>query len=153
MPGFGCLRAEGENRPSRPNHVIVEDGVKCLNPWDTQSIRQFDVNGAYMSLQANSGGGQNRSGVCYALDSMSSNSMKSSNPLCYRQDGFAGYSEGVGTLKASGGDMGGVRKASSLNVFDARGNGNGETVPTITGDHQNRVSDYTCICIERNHDE
>lgn len=23
MPGFGCLRAEGENRPSRPSHVIV----------------------------------------------------------------------------------------------------------------------------------
>ena len=23
MEGFGCLRAEGENRPSRPNHIIV----------------------------------------------------------------------------------------------------------------------------------
>jgi hypothetical protein len=23
MPGFGCLRAEGENRPSRPSHVTV----------------------------------------------------------------------------------------------------------------------------------
>lgn len=75
------------------------------------------------------------------------------NPVCYRQDGFAGYSEDVGTLKASGGDMGGVRKASSLSVFDARGNGNGETVPTITGDHNGHISDYTCICVERNHDE
>ena len=28
-------------------------------------------------------------------------------------------------------------------VYDARGNGDGETVPTITGDHQNRVTDYT----------
>ena len=27
MPGFGCLRAEGENRPTRPNHVVVEDGA------------------------------------------------------------------------------------------------------------------------------
>lgn len=32
-------------------------------------------------------------------------------------------------------------------VYDARGNGDGETVPTITGDHGNRVSDYTAICI------
>ena len=56
------------------------DHVKCLNPWDSQSIRLFDANGAYMSLQANSGGGQNRSGVCFALDSLSSNSMKSANP-------------------------------------------------------------------------
>ncbi len=30
-------------------------------------------------------------------------------------------------------------------VYDARGNGNGETVPTITGDHENRVTDYTAI--------
>lgn len=30
-------------------------------------------------------------------------------------------------------------------VYDARGNGNGATVPTLTGDHQNRVTDYTAI--------
>jgi DNA (cytosine-5)-methyltransferase 1 len=32
-------------------------------------------------------------------------------------------------------------------VYDARGNGNGELAPTITGDHQNRVTDYTALCI------
>ena len=32
-------------------------------------------------------------------------------------------------------------------VYDARGNGDGSTVPTLTGDHQNRVTDYTAICI------
>lgn len=32
-------------------------GVRCLNPWDAQSKRQFDVNGAYHTLQAYSGGG------------------------------------------------------------------------------------------------
>ncbi len=32
-------------------------------------------------------------------------------------------------------------------VFDCRGNGDGVTVPTITGDHQNRVTDYTAICM------
>ncbi len=30
-------------------------------------------------------------------------------------------------------------------VYDARGNGNGKTAPTITGDHKNRVTDYTSI--------
>lgn len=30
-------------------------------------------------------------------------------------------------------------------VYDARGNGNGETVPTITGDHNNRITDYTAV--------
>lgn len=32
-------------------------------------------------------------------------------------------------------------------VYDARGNGDGETVPTLTGDHENRITDYTAICI------
>lgn len=30
-------------------------------------------------------------------------------------------------------------------VYDARGNGEGEIVPTITGDHENRITDYTAI--------
>lgn len=34
-------------------------------------------------------------------------------------------------------------------VFDARGNGGGKIVPTITGDHESRITDYTAIAIER----
>lgn len=44
-------------------------------------------------------------------------------------------------------------------VYDARGNGDGKTVSTITGDHENRITDYTsvvcmhdqqavCICVK-----
>ena len=32
-------------------------------------------------------------------------------------------------------------------VYDARGNGDGQTAPTMTGDHRNRVTDYTALCI------
>ena len=32
-------------------------------------------------------------------------------------------------------------------VYDARGNGDGETCPTITGDHENRITDYTAVCV------
>ena len=31
-------------------------------------------------------------------------------------------------------------------IFDARGNGDGKIVPTITGDHENRITDYTGYC-------
>ena len=34
-------------------------------------------------------------------------------------------------------------------VYDTRGNGDGRTCPTITGDHENRITDYTAIVIER----
>ena len=33
----------------------------------------------------------------------------------------------------------------SYKVFDARGNGGGHTVNTITGDHENRITDYTAV--------
>lgn len=35
-------------------------------------------------------------------------------------------------------------------VYDARGNGDGNIAPTITGDHNNRVTDYTTVvcCID-----
>ncbi len=33
-------------------------------------------------------------------------------------------------------------------VYDARGNGGGGIAPTIAGDHQNRVTDYTAIVVE-----
>ena len=32
-------------------------------------------------------------------------------------------------------------------IFDARGNGGGAVCPTITGDHQSRITDYTAIVI------
>lgn len=35
-------------------------------------------------------------------------------------------------------------------VYDARGNGNGRVCPTLTGDHESRITDYTAIiCIDR----
>ena len=36
-------------------------------------------------------------------------------------------------------------------VYDARGNGEGRICPTLTGDHENRVTDYTAlVCLEGN---
>lgn len=38
---------------------------------------------------------------------------------------------------------------AAMVVHDCRGNGDGKTVPTLTGDHQNRVTDYTSIVTGR----
>ena len=37
---------------------------------------------------------------------------------------------------------------SEEKTFDARGNGDGATVSTITGDHENRITDYSSVVIE-----
>ena len=39
-------------------------------------------------------------------------------------------------------------KNKTIFVYDARGNGTGGVAPTITGDHQNRITDYTAIALE-----
>lgn len=60
-----------------------------------------------------------RHAVAYAIDCRNLKSIK----------------EASGTLQAA--------------IFDARGNGDGKIVPTITGDRENRITDYTAIAIER----
>lgn len=38
-------------------------------------------------------------------------------------------------------------------IYDSRGNGGGGVSPTITGDHQNRITDYTAIVVTSDEDE
>lgn len=52
--------------------------------------------------------------------------------------------------KEKKGAAGSAEKRLDQAVYDARGNGDGMTAPTLTGDHQNRVTDYTAICIQGN---
>lgn len=42
------------------------------------------------------------------------------------------------------------RSYATGECYDARGNGNGETCPTITGDHNDRITDYTALIIATN---
>lgn len=54
------------------------------------------------------------------------------------------------TLPASMGLGGGyVPMVTERKIFDARGNGDGKIVPTITGDHESSIIDYAAIAIER----
>ena len=62
-----------------------------------------------------------------------------SDALGEKAQGGMGYTEeGVPTLRA-----GDVRSV----VYDCRGNGDGLRVPTLTGDHQNRVTDYSAAVV------
>ena len=118
-------------------------------------------------------GGQRASKILFERTSMSGNSCESitaweatpghSQASSYGRDrGGNSY-----TLKIHSGCAGGgkgalvqTEKSATLStlqdqtlfqpvVYDARGNGDGRTCPTITGDHENRITDYTAIAIER----
>lgn len=79
--------------------------------------------------------------VAYSFDSLSSNSMKSKNP--YSGCRKINISKTLDTtIPDPSKNQGGIAI-----VYDARGNGDGQTSPTITDDHNNRVTDYTAICV------
>ena len=82
-----CARADSSPCVDRGQNIVCY-GVDCRNA-------KLDEEKCH-TLQAKANGGG------FSLNCTPS--------VIYRQDGFAGYSEGVGTLKASGGDMGGHGK-------------------------------------------
>ena len=75
-------------------------GVRCLNPWDSESKRVFDINGAMHTLYSHENSGGHLNGICYALDcrnlvgnkelsatlnakSNGGQSLNYQNPVCY----------------------------------------------------------------------
>lgn len=257
---YPACRTEGQGTAThaeRGTDDAEPNGVRCLNPWDSQTIRQYDINGVSPCLSSNATGGQNRAGVCvpvtYEMTGFGSYSSSdiagtqlcrqykdATDLVCYpdtaraltaRHDGSpcpdhdpkmiaftnrgqpggdisetlraeshgaipmvcaAGFKAGqsgkarsIGyaeeqapTLSANGSsldptvfciqgncidraDTAGCNgkgwkeeQSYTLNtidrpavVYDARGNGTGDVVPTITGDHANRVTDYTALAV------
>lgn len=60
----------------------------------------------------------------------------------YEANGYGKYQEGCGTLRASGGDNG---PGSEMLCVGLSRNRTGGVCPTMTGDHNNRVTDYSAV--------
>ena len=76
-------------------------------------------------------GGDNYPTVCYTVDQGGGKS------------GAHSYENVAPTLTCTHGG-----EPAVAYTYDARGNGDGDMVNTITGDHQNRVTDYTAVVVE-----
>lgn len=87
-----------------------------------------------------------RPAVAYSINPLESNSMKSANP-------HSGFNETNASRTLDCSDQNPAKNQGGLamvqaSVFDARGNGDGKIVPTITGDHESRITDYTAIAVD-----
>ena len=102
------------------------------------------------SGEGNGIGADDNDRLVFSFDSLSSNSMKSSNPHSGCRSVKIAKTLDTSTQDPSK-NQGGIAVVEKY-VYDTRGNGDGETVPTITGDHNNRVTDYTCLAITRCYD-
>lgn len=123
----------------------------CLNPWDNQSKRIFPPDAQYQTLYAAEKGGGQLHGVCIPINTMIATRDKAMG----RGTGFGIGKGSIGWEKEKtptlASEAGGNSVPSVCVAYDARGNGDGETVSTITGDHENRITDYTTvICLQGN---
>jgi DNA (cytosine-5)-methyltransferase 1 len=139
------------NVPQRRRRVFivaVRGGV--ISPrdvlFDAESVRgDSDAGGA--ARQVNPGAAVVGAGAGGVLDT------RASEPLTFKvREGCEGG--GKGYLGAEG-ERFTLGTSPGQYVFDARGNGDGQTCNTLAGDHQNRVTDYTArvVCDRQRSDE
>lgn len=147
--GVQTIRAEGENRPSRPTNLV------CFH-CQQDPISSDDVS------QCLGGQAQASSGSCYPSVTGSLCARADSSPCVDRGQPFVVEKCGCfmgGQGSAAGGIGYSEQEAPTLKsvmsggntvpevVYDARGNGDGKTVCTITGDHCDRITDYTPLVL------
>lgn len=147
--GIQTIRAEGENRPSRPTNLV------CFH-CQPDPISSDDVS------QRLGGQAQASSGSCYPSVTGSLCARADSSPCVDRGQPFVVEKCGCfmgGQGSAAGGIGYSEQEAPTLKsvmsggntvpevVYDARGNGDGKTVCTITGDHCDRITDYTPLVL------
>lgn len=187
--GIQTIRAEGENRPSRPtnlvcfhcqpDHISSDDVSQCLGgqaqassgvcymcyPLNEQIVTR------HKALGERTGMGVGKNGdpaftlqaahphmVCYPSVTGSLCARADSSPCVDRGQPFVVEKCGCfmgGQGSAAGGIGYSEQEAPTLKsvmsggntvpevVYDARENGDGKTVCTITGDHCDRITDYT----------
>lgn len=136
--GLGAKEEVGYTLNTIDRHVVAYS----INPLSSNSMKS-----------ANPHSGFNETNVSKTLDCSDANPTKNQGGLAIVQ--LMPIQNKTGTL-SPGAHAGSYNGQDAYNdmlvrcrVFDARGNGDGKIVPTITGDHENRITDYTAIAIER----
>lgn len=145
--------------------------LRCLNPWDCQSKRIYQPEGIYPTLPAMDCGGANNQAVIYSLqgngidraDTAGCNGCGWREDVCYTLNTIDRPALCLKSGQGSNARSLGISNTTSLSLvadaggntapavcYDARGNGNGALCPTLTGDHENRVTDYTAVAVYRN---
>ena len=135
--GLGAKEEVGYTLNTIDRHVVAYS----INPLSSNSMKS-----------ANSHSGFNETNVSKTLDCSDANPTKNQGGLAIVQPMPIQNKTGTLSPGAHAGSYNGQDAYNDMlvrcRVFDARGNGDGKIVPTITGDHENRITDYTAIAVE-----
>lgn len=135
--GLGAKEEVGYTLNTIDRHAVAYS----INPLSSNSMKS-----------ANPYSGFNETGVSKTLDCSDANPTKNQGGLAIVQPIPIQDKTGILSPGAHAGSYNGQDAYNDMlvrcRVFDARGNGNGKIVPTITGDHESRITDYTAIVTE-----
>lgn len=136
-------------KPGDPCHTLGMDTrnyvVGALSTLNNQSVFCLQGNGIDRADTAGCNGKGWREDVSYTLNTIDRPA------VCAGFDGNMGAKAGnIGYAEEQAPTL---NAGKEMHCYDARGNGDGQTVCTLTGDHQNRVTDYTAVVTfaERSH--
>lgn len=108
-------------------------------------VRGGAICAAWRLLDAQYWGVPQRRKRIYLVGSFGSDSAAQ---ILFKQDSVRRYLTAVGTPRERTSENAKASPAFGDKCYDARGNGNGNTAPTITGDHSSRVNDYCPIVLQ-----
>lgn len=158
--GVIVLQGNNVDRPDKANcngKGWKEDVCYTLNTIDRPAIcfkagqgakaRSIGASETVTPTLGSEAGGNYVPAVCYpevfhtltAVNARNIESAQQPNCVCYPQI--------ARTLTAEADASPCIDRGQNVVCYDARGNGDGIRCPTLTGDHENRVTDYTALCI------
>lgn len=94
-------------------------------------------------------GGNSVPAVCYPKVFHTLTALNAGNVESAQQPNCVCYPQVARTLTAEADASPCIDRGQNVVCYDARGNGNGTHCPTLTGDHENRVTDYTAVIVYR----
>lgn len=133
---------QGGGKSRVHNYEGVSPTLTCTNDGAPAVTYCIEGNG---SRPSHKGDGFAKSDTMYTLNATEHHAVAYSlEPGIAAREGGHIYDGVSGTLRAKAGD----NQMAVAYTYDARGNGDGQMVNTLTGDHQNRVTDYTAVVVE-----
>lgn len=161
--GIQTIRAEGESRPSRPGNVICEPQIARTLTARADSSPCADRGQNIVAIPINDKATRYNGGGPTRCNDGSGNGLGIGNPgdpaptlSCGDRHAVAVSAGFSGKAGAKAGNIGyeeetaptlKAEQPSHVVCYDGRGNGDGSTAATLTGDHQNRITDYTSLAV------
>lgn len=129
-------------------------GIGCLNPraicfkaGQGAKARSLGESETVTPTLGSEAGGNSVPAVCYPKVFRTLTALNARNVESAQQPNCVCYPQVARTLTAEADASPCIDRGQNVVCYDARGNGDGTHCPTLTGDHENRVTDYTALCI------